>query len=109
MAAGVIDVICNQNLPTETAPLVNFLRTCICRGTLEPFYGVLNSQNGVVQADPEKALTPLEIVSMDWLAENVIGKIPDIDELTDAAKAVVLLQGIDQQKSEVAETIGGVK
>lgn len=46
---------------------------------------------------------------MDWLAENVIGKIPDIDELTDAAKAVVLLQGIDQQKSEVAETIGGVK
>ena len=109
MAAGVIDVICNQNLPTETARLVNFLRTCICRGTLEPFYGVLNSQNGVVQADPEKALTPLEIVSMDWLAENVIGKIPDIDELTDAAKAVVLLQGIDQQKSEVAETIGGVK
>ncbi|MDY3919557.1 MAG: BMP family ABC transporter substrate-binding protein [Candidatus Limivivens sp.] len=104
MSANVIDVICSQTLPIGTTRLIDFLRSSICKDTFHPFYGILRSQDGIVQSDKDACLSPLEIVSMDWLAENVIGKIPEMEELTDAAKAVVLLQGINQQK---AELIGG--
>ena len=40
-------------------------------------------------------MSPEEIIRMDWLAENVIGYIPKMDDLIDKAKPVVLLQGID--------------
>ncbi len=31
---------------------------------------------------------------MDWLAENVVGRIPELEELTEEAQALVRLQGI---------------
>ncbi len=36
---------------------------------------------------------------MDWLAENVIGKIPELDELTEEAQALVKFQGIKVDES----------
>ena len=36
---------------------------------------------------------------MDWLAENVDGFIPTIDQLIDAARPVVLLQGVDSPET----------
>lgn len=38
---------------------------------------------------------------MDWLAENVVGEIPDFDSLTGAAQAVVRLQGIRKPEDAV--------
>ena len=35
-----------------------------------------------------------EIILMDYLAGNVIGRIPSVDELNDVAKGLVSLQGI---------------
>ncbi|MDO5425626.1 MAG: BMP family ABC transporter substrate-binding protein [Eubacteriales bacterium] len=104
MSANVIDVICSQTLPIGTTRLIEFLRSSICADAFRPFAGILRSQDGIVQSDKDACLSPLEIVSMDWLAENVVGKIPEVEDLTEAAKAVVLLQGINQQKAEV---IGG--
>ncbi|MCD7735538.1 MAG: hypothetical protein LUI07_00985, partial [Lachnospiraceae bacterium] len=43
------------------------------------------------------SLTPEQVVKMDWLAENVIGSIPEDYELTDQAKPVVAQQGIKKQ------------
>ena len=39
-------------------------------------------------------LTPQEIILMDYLAGNVVGRIPSVDELNDVAKGLVSLQGI---------------
>ncbi len=30
----------------------------------------------MIQSDPDKILSPEEIITMDWLADNVIGTIP---------------------------------
>ena len=38
-------------------------------------------------------MTPEEIVTMEWLMDNVYGIIPTFEDLTDEAKALVLLQG----------------
>ena len=37
---------------------------------------------------------------MDYLAENVVGRIPDISELTDVAKALVSMQGVRTTSGE---------
>ena len=76
MAEGVIDVACSQRLPIGTKRLVELLKATISAEIFNPFSGILYSQTGVVQDDPEKSLSPEEIMTMDWLAENVIGSIP---------------------------------
>lgn len=98
MSAGVVDVICSKNLPIGTKRLVDFLKKSISSGEYNPFQGVLYSQTGVVQSDPDKTLTPEEIVTMDWLAENVIGSIPKNWELKEQAKSVISQQGVKPAK-----------
>lgn len=97
MSAGVADVICSRNLPIGTQRLIELLKTTMMNGEFNPFTGVLFSQKGKVQSDPEGSLTPEEIVNMDWLAENVIGQIPDKDELVESAIPVFLQQGIEKK------------
>ena len=94
MSAGIVDVICSQHLPIGTARLIELLKKTICSGEFNPFSGILYSQQGIVQKDAGKALSPEDIITMDWLAENVIGSIPQKDALVEKAKAVVSLQGL---------------
>ena len=98
MSAGVVDVVCSQNLPIGTKRLIEVLRETISSGQFNPFSGVLYSQEGIVQDDPSKELSPEEIVTMDWLAENVIGSIPKEEELKEQSKPVVSQQGIENKK-----------
>ena len=37
-------------------------------------------------------------MKMDWLVENVIGRIPAIGELVDDAYSVVALKGVEETK-----------
>lgn len=96
MSADMIDVLCSHHLPIGTARLIELLRKTICSGDFNPFSGVLYSQTGVVQKDPDGVLSPEEIIRMDWLAENVIGYIPKPEEIEDEAKAVVSQSGLDK-------------
>jgi hypothetical protein len=98
MSAEVIDVICSRNLPIGTKRLIELLKATMINGEFNPFTGMLYSQNGVIQDDPNRSLTPEEIVGMDWLAENVIGHIPTIDELIEDAIPVYLQQGIETKE-----------
>ncbi len=94
MSAGVIDVICSRNLPIDTKRLVELLKGTISSEKFNPFSGVLYSQTGLVQEDPERSLLPEEIMTMDWLAENVIGSIPEKEELKSQAEPVIKQQGV---------------
>lgn len=98
MSAGVVDVICSQNLPIGTKRLIELLKKVISSGEYSPFQGILYSQTGIVQSDPDKTLTPEEIVTMDWLAENVVGSIPKNWELKEQAKSVISQQGVKPAK-----------
>ena len=94
MSSGVVDIICSQNLPLETKKLTELLKHAISSGQFQPFSGILYSQTGQVQDEAWKSLSAEEIITMDWLADNVIGSIPTEDELADSAKAVVAEQGV---------------
>lgn len=94
MSSGVIDVVCSQNLPIGTKRLIELLKTTISAEAFNPFSGILYSQTGVVQDDPNRSLPPEEVMTMDWLAENVIGSIPKKEELREQAEPVIKQQGV---------------
>lgn len=97
MSSDVIDVVCSQSLPIGTRRLVDLLKATISRGEFNPFSGILYSQTGVVQEDPGVSLTPEQIVKMDWLAENVVGRIPMESELEEEARSAVAQQGVNRK------------
>ena len=98
MSAGVIDVVCSHYLPTGTKRLVELLRSTIMSEEFNPFSGILLSQTGIVQDDPNRSLLPEEIMTMDWLSENVIGSIPEKEELKEQAEPVIQQQGIKKKE-----------
>ena len=97
MSSGVVDVICSRNLPLGTKRLVDVLKTSICNGSFTVFQGELHSQDGVIQSEPDMQLKPEEVASIDWLAENIIGEIPETEGLEESAIPVVAQQGVKKK------------
>ena len=89
-------MICSKNIPNGTQHLVELLKETIMRGEFNPFSGVLYSQNGIIQENPQGSLSPEEIITMNWLCDNVIGTIPKSGQLNDQAKSVTLQQGVEK-------------
>lgn len=98
MSEGVIDVVFSKYLPIGLKRLAGLLKSSISAELFNPFSGILYSQTGIVVDDPERVLSPEEIMTMDWLAENIIGAIPKKEELKDQAKPVIEQQGIKKQE-----------
>ena len=44
--------------------------------------------------------TPEQIIGMDWLAENIVGAIPDYEELNETGKATVDMVGVGAASKE---------
>ena len=74
--------------------MAEMLKRGIVDGTIDPFRRKILSQDGSIRNDGSMTLTPEEILKMDWLCENVEGKIPQYAELTEKARTLVQLQGI---------------
>ncbi|MCM1112797.1 MAG: BMP family ABC transporter substrate-binding protein [Muribaculum sp.] len=94
MSADVIDLICSNSMPHETLRLIEFLKDSIRSGSFQPFSGVIYSQDQELRCAEQSCLTPEEIITMDWLADNVVGQIPEFKDLTEEAQTLVQLQGI---------------
>lgn len=94
MSAGVIDVILSHDLPAGCVRLVEALRSGILSGVLSPFSGELNSQEACIKKEEDPPLSAREIITMNWLNDNIEGSLPDPDELTPKAKAFVEASGV---------------
>ncbi|MCI8996283.1 MAG: BMP family ABC transporter substrate-binding protein [Lachnospiraceae bacterium] len=94
LSSGMIDVICTKNIPSQTQWLIELLKKEIASFHYNPFSGSLYAQDGTLKSGEGEELTPEEIISMDWLLQNVDGCIPSLDMLIEEAKPMVLLQGV---------------
>ena len=95
MSAGVIDVILSKDLPFYSRKMVDAVRNALVAGTLNPFAGELHSQTGIVQeADSMVRLSNEEIVSMNWLNDNVVGSLPVKAALSESGKKAVQTSGV---------------
>ena len=98
ISSGMIDVICSAKIPPRTRQLVNLLKQAVSDGIFHPFSGEITSQDGIKHSSEQNKITPKEIVTMDWLVDNIKGKIPTIKELKENAKPVVMAQGVSKAK-----------
>ena len=94
MDSGVIDVELARNLPEGLLQLHKMLRKGIIDGSIDPFRRKLIAQDGRVINDGDRSLTPDELLHMDWLCENIEGKIPAFDEIAPFARDMVRELGV---------------
>ena len=99
MISGVVDIELSDAISPYTKRLVEILRRDIIGGNINPFDGELRSQEGVIRRDDEAPLTSMEVITMDWLNENIIGEIPKIDTLVDEARETVKYSGVEKSKA----------
>ena len=71
MSSGAVDIIYGGGLNNETKKIVDLIRD-----------------------KAGETLDPDEIIEMDWLMDNIVGRIPEYDELSEEYKLLVINQGI---------------
>lgn len=81
MSSGAIDVACSERLPSGTRKLVKLVQERMTSGGFEPFSGVIFGQDGACKVAEGQSLTPDQIITENWLPDNVVGRIPEVSEL----------------------------
>lgn len=94
LSAGVIELIQSNAIPATTKRLVDFIMQEIIAGRFNIFEGELIDQEGKVRNNVGQVLSPEQIITMDYLLDNVVASFPDFDSLNDRAKRMVASQGI---------------
>ena len=99
MSSGVIDVILSNKISYYSKKLVGILKRAIIADTLSPFDGELHAQGGLIKEADSPRLTNEQIITMDWLNDNVIGRMPKLGEISDeTAKETVKVSGVREAK-----------
>lgn len=94
LSAGVVEVMFSEKLPNGAKKLATLLRSGICSGSCDPFQGPITAQDGGIVIGEDQHLELDQIMSMDWLAENVVGAIPTYEELDEVGQATVRIMGV---------------
>ena len=105
MSADIIDIIYSDDLPNGTRRLVNFLSSSIRNGIFHPFAGKVYAQGKKLISDEDNELPLMDIIQMNWLANNIIGEIPPLEAFKQEAQALIRLQGV-KSKTDDTDTEG---
>ena len=106
MDSGVIGVEYSDRLPAGLRQLAKVLEQGLTDGTLDPFMRRIIAQDGTVKNDGTRKLSPDEMLRMDWLCENVVGRIPPFEEILPYSQTMVRELGVyrDQIATEKEKT-----
>ena len=94
LSAGVVELICSERVPGGVKRMAESFAQFIAEGSFHPFEGKMRDQNGKIHGTDGEILEVEELVTMDWLYENVIGRIPEQSELEEGAGELLKLQGL---------------
>lgn len=94
MSAGVVDIEYADVLPRGTRRLAEYLKGSIVRGDCNPFLAPLHTQDGRLIGERQDVLSLEQIINMDYLVDNVVGAIPQYEELNDIGRATVDNMGV---------------
>ena len=106
MSAGVVDIEYAPALPLPSRRYADFFRSSLINGAGKPFLTPFYTQSGEIIGSRQHELSLEQIISMDYLADNVIGSIPTYDELSDVGKATVDMVGIRQARMSAEQKEG---
>ena len=103
MSAGVVDVVYAPKMEKASKRFADFLRDGIIQNVCTPFLTPLPQPNGEAIGAGQKSLALDQIISMDYLVENVIGTIPQYGELNPMGKATVDTAGVEPAQEPAQE------
>ena len=95
-----MDIIISDKVPVDTRRLVNIFRQMIIDDKYSPFIGEIVDQNGEIISKEGELLPTDDIITMDWLVDNVDGYIPSMDELKEKARPIVEIKGVKKMPNE---------
>ena len=90
----MVDIILSQKVPAGLRKLVNKMSKMIIDDELHIFEGEIKNQAGDMVSKEGEEIPIDEIITMNYLVENVVGRIPDIEELSDSARPIVEMRGV---------------
>ena len=94
LRTGMVDVVLDDSLPEGIKQLAGILKQGILDEKIDPFLRPLRDRDGNIRSDGKRVLTPEELMRMDWLCENVEGKIPAFEELMPRSRDLVRVLGV---------------
>ena len=103
MSAGVIDLQLYPELPASVRRLALYLREGFIRGFIDPFIGPIHIQGGGTVGEEGESFGLEQIIGMDYLVENIEGRIPVYDELGPTGKATVENVGVESAKKPTSQ------
>ena len=89
LSSNVVDILVSDEVPEGVQQLVKFYKKAIERRHTGPFDGYVKDQNGIVRAQADGYVSTNDIVTMDWLLDNIVGEIPYTETLTQAAQNLI--------------------
>ena len=99
MSSGAVDIRYGDTIPPASLQLVRLAEEHLRQNAYDPFGGELRAQGGrLVKADGN-AFEAEDLIRMNWLAENVDGRLPLAEEMPPAFRSLVELQGVQPQTS----------
>ena len=104
LSSDALDIVTTERLDPGLQRLFDLVKEHIREGVFWPFEGFIRDQDGNERCPRDGRLTPADVISMDWLVDNVVGGFPDTDELKPEARALVELQGIKEISTPSADS-----
>ena len=101
--SGVIGMDISARLPQGVRQMANLLYVAVKRGYIDPFGRKIVAQDGSIKNDGTILFSPELILRMDWLCENVIGRIPVPGEILPECYKVMQEIGIYRDTFSIAE------
>ena len=92
--SGIIGVNLSEKLPEGVRQMAKMLYVAVEKGYIDPFKRKIVAQDGSVKNDGTVDFTPEQLLRMDWLCDNVIGSIPEFDEILPVSQKMVRELGI---------------
>ena len=105
MGSDALDVSFSARFDPFGVRLIRNLQGQLRDNTFNPFEGILLDQQGNQHCAADQALTPAQILTMDYLLDNVVGALPTPEELVPTARPLVESQGIGSPHKAEIETI----
>lgn len=104
MSSGASEMIFSERLPKGVRYLGEVLVKAICDEHCKPFYNPTIAENGkILWETHDQSIRMEEIMGMDWLEENIVGSIPEYDELEQKVKDVVNTVGVQPARKDAKE------
>ncbi len=103
MDSGVINIELADSIPEGVRQLAHILREGLCNGSIQIFHGNIRDQAGEMRIDSNTWLSPEDIMQMNWLCDNVVGRIPKFDELLPMSRETTRLLALPQDTEQEPE------